>query len=417
MERERQQRRRRFIALGMLAGLAALAGGVAWITRDRPPPERPRPGDVRDGSDEIAGRGALEIDSVPGSYRALYRVDDFAGGDHAVTTDDIRVARPFDSRIERKRGEPPGKRVTFTQIVTFGRLTIPGVGTTREAVLVASPDLASGDLRFDIGLEPALENDLIEAREWRRVAGEECRVYRTGGPVGTGAVTPYDPEAPEYADICIDARGFLREELWVVDGRVLRRKLLTRVEAGEPIPDRLLEHEGEPVPPSQGGGSVREVEAASYPPGTSWFARWVPDGFQQKGRYTVVPSTPALVEEENRARRQASIVDVWTRGSDLLLVDQGGTIGGVQLFERDPNAEEVQIHGLGGADAIADFRLNEVRILLERGRWIRIRGTAPLDDLVEVARNLEAVESETNELVYLDEAPPDEELNIERPGM
>jgi hypothetical protein len=410
VERERQRRRRRFVAIGTLAALVVVAAAAAWLARDRPPPRRPLPEDVRAGSEEIADRGELRIRGLTEAYRIVYRVDDFAGGEHNVTTDDIRVGRPFDSRIERRRGEPPGDEVTFTQIVTFGRLTVPASGTTRAAVVDASPDLASGDLRFDIGLPAALDADLVEAREWRRVHDRPCRIYRTGGPVGTGVVTAYDPDATEYADICVDADGFMLEEVWVSDGRALRRKLVTRIEEGEPIPPRLLEHDGEPIPADQGGGSVREVAADSPPPGRSWFARSVPEGLSLRGRYAVVPAQPELVEEENRDRRRASIVDVWTGGVDLLVIDQGGTLGGVTIFQQDPLARRVEVGDFGEADAIADFRLNEVRILLDGGRWVRIRGTYPLDELVDVGRHLELVESETNQLIYLDEAPPDTEI-------
>lgn len=389
----------------------AVAGLAAWLTRDRPAPQRPRPEDVREGSEEIADAGELRITDLPSSYRIVYRVDDYAAGDHTVSTDDLRVTRPFDGRLDRKRGAPPGDDVTSTQIVTFGRLSVPGEGQTRDAAIVAPPDLASGDLRFDVGLPAATEADLVEPREWRRVDERRCRVYRTGGPVGTGNVSPYDPEAPEYADICVDREGFMLEELWVSEGRALRRKLATRIEVDEPIPDRLLEHSGEPIPAEQGGGSTRPVEPESYPPGRSWFVRSVPEGFERHGRYAVVPSQPELVEEENRGRRRASVVDVFTRGIDLLIVDQGGTLGGVDVFRPDPNATRVQVGELGEADAIADFRLNEVRVLLEGGsRWIRIRGTLDFDDLTEVGRGLEPIESDTNQLVYLDEDPPDEEL-------
>ncbi len=380
------------------------------MARDRPPPQRPLPADVRDGSEEIDDEGDLTITRLPREYRIVYRVDDYAAGEHNITTDDIRVDRPLESRIDRRRGEPPGDEVTFTQIASLGRLSIPKSGQTQAAAVIGSPTLASGDFRFDIGLPPSLDAGVVEAREWRRVEGRECRVYRTGGPVGAGDTPPYDPDAPEYADICVDRSGFLLEELWVSEGRALRRKLAVRIEPGEEIPPSLLEHTGTPIPAAQGGGSVREVEADSYPPGRSWFTREVPSRFEQVGRYAVVPAQPELVEEENRARRRASVVDVWQRGIDLLVVDQGGTIGGIDIFPRNPNAEEVEVDGFGEAEAIPGFRMNEIRILLERGRWIRIRGTLGFDELLQVANGLEEVESETNELVYLDDAPPDEEV-------
>ena len=410
LERERSRHRRRVTALGLTAALVGVAVFAAWMARDRPPPQRPLPADVRDGSEEIDDQGDLTFTRLTDEYRIVYRVDDYAGGERNITTDDIRVVRPLESRIDRRRGEPPGDEVTFSQIASLGRLSIPRSETTQASAVVGTPTLASGDFRFDVGIPAALDGGVIEAREWRRIDGRECRVFRTGGPVGAGESPPYDPEGPEYADICVDRTGFLLEELWVSDGRALRRKLAIRIEPGETVPPRLLEHTATPIPAAQGGGSVREVESDSYPPGRSWFARSLPDGFEQFGRYAVVPAQPELVDEEQRARRRASIVDVWLRGIDLLIIDQGGTIGGVDIFSPDPSAQPVQAGDFGEAEAIPDFRMNEIRISLDRGRWIRIQGTLDFDDLLDVAEGLEVIESETNELVYLDDEPPDTEI-------
>ena len=221
--------------------------------------------------------------------------------------------------------------------------------------------------------------------------------------------SPYRSDADEHADFCVDGDGLLLEEAWTSGGRVIRRKLATAVRLDHRLTEDLLRHEGTPESPRNGGGALRAVEPSSHPPGTSFLPTTVPDGFTLHGRYAVFPPQPNLTSglstEEERDRLRTSIVDVWTRGPDLLLVDQGGTLGNVDVFSRDPSAERTVVGGAFGgteADAIVGFRMNELRILRERGAWVRVRGTVPFDDLVAVAQGLERIESETGNLAALE---------------
>lgn len=391
-------RTRRWGVGGGVAVAAIVMLAVAWLgdDRDEPPP----------GSLAIERRGELVIRSVPRSYRVVYRVDNFAGGEHVVTTEDVRVNRPLESRVERRSGEPTRVAV---QVSTFGRFSTRAGPDSEPSSIVTPPELAASDLRFDVALDPAAEQGLVVPRDWRRVAGRDCRVFRTAGPVGTGELLPYRSGAGEHADVCVDEDGLLLEEVWTSGGRTIRRKLATEVELGHRFSEELLRHEGTPEAPMEGGGSLRPVEPSSYPPGTSFLPTTVPDGFTLHGRYAVFPPQPNLTSdeatEEDRDRLRTSIVDVWTRGPDLLLLDQGGTLGNVDVFRRAAQADRIVVGGDIGdaeADAILGLRMNEVRILRGRGAWVRVRGTLPIADLVAVARDLQRVESETGNLTNLE---------------
>lgn len=382
--------------------LVLIAAAVAvWSPWDGPAPRRPLPEAIRHGAPVIDRTGPLVIDDRPDRYRIVYQVDDYAGADHIVSTDVVHVDRPFSSVAERRSGPPPGDGVVSEQITTFGRLSVPGGGGTQPATAISPPTLAGADLRFAASLAAAVDAGLVRAREWRQVGERDCRVHRTGGPAVTGDLVPHDPDDAEYADICVDEAGLLLEELWVVDGRAMRRKLAVEVEPGAALPDDALEHVGTPASVNDGGGSVRELTTDSRPPGTSWEPTWVPEGFELRGRYAVVPPQPELGPQEG-GRRQAGVVDVWTRGIDVIILDQGSTVGGTPVFAPDPDAPKVDAGQLGTAEVHLSFRLNEVRAILDRGHWVRVLGTISTDDLAELARRLERVEHTAGSLSYLD---------------
>jgi len=96
-------------------------------------------------------------------------------------------------------------------------------------------------------------------------------------------------------------------------------------------------------------------------------------------------------------KRLSSTADVWTRGPDLLVLDQGGTLEQQRVYEVDPDNELIAIPGLGDAEVRLGLAGNEIRILRPAGRFVRVVGTLPPDDLLAFARSL--VEGVGNELV------------------
>src|SRR5207249_3361844 len=103
------------------------------------------------------------------------------------------------------------------------------------------------------------------------------------------------------------------------------------VTVGPAVDSSLFATEGNIPPLSQGGGSFRPVDPASRPPGTFWeLPGSLPDGYTRQGRYAVVPPQPENFSNPGlRSNRLAGVSDVLVRGPDVIVVDRGGTLGGV----------------------------------------------------------------------------------------
>lgn len=400
---------------GLAAGLVADGDGVSpGAEAEQPPAEPtvqtvPSPEDIdRVGSREIDGAPVtIASGLVPASYRIEYRVETYAGGDDVVSTEVLEVERPFLSRVELRRGPPPGDHLLSSRTASFARFRISS--GEQSSVLAVPPALAASDLRVDVALPTAVDRGLVEVREQREVAGRRCQIHRAGGPASTGELIPRGAVEGEYADLCVDAAGLLLEELWVQDGEVLRRRVAVEAELAPTFSrDHFTVGAPDPISFEDGGGSTRPVDPTTRPAaGFTWeLPEELPealDDFERLGRYAVVP--PRLEQQLDPAdpnrRRTAGVVDVWVRGIDTVFVDQGGVRGSEPAFDPHPHGEEVELGRLDLGEQFLDLRANEVRTAHTDGSFVRVYGTLPLAELVEVARSLRPAEGEG--LRYLDE--------------
>lgn len=374
--------------------------------------ERPRPAEARDGSRIADASGDLEPVEPPSVYQVVYRVQDWAGGQLVETTDTITVERPYRGRVEIRTGGAPSSKAPRSRTSTdFGRISIDGQNA--DALLVATPPaLAAGDLRFDAILADAVAAGRMMPREHRGVGGRRCRVYRTLEPIAAGTLTASAATARDYTDNCFAADGLLLEELWVTEGRVLRRRIATAVDRNPPVAGDIFDAFGTLLDPKQGGGSIRAVDPTSAPPGGPfWGTLAVPNGFTYRGRYAIVPPQREETPEEGpqaspfegseSRKRVGAVADVWERGIDVLILEQGGAVDNSDVYEVDPGEPTFEVPGLGTGQVVLDGRLNEVRFPLPSGRYVRLLGTLSADTLRGAAMSLRA-EGEGTGLVYLD---------------
>jgi hypothetical protein len=373
--------------------LGLVAVGVALVRE----PDNLR-GDRR-GSELVAEKGSLLVPTdEPASYDIVYRSVETATDAPVTTTERFRIRRPFDARIETKRGEPPGGDVTSQRLTRFGVLGTPG-NDGRWTLFAVPPAVAGSDVRPAAVLEAAVERGALELRERRRVLGRECQVYRAGGLASGGNLVPYDPDVEEHADVCIDAAGLLLEETWVKDGRRLTRKVATSIEENVDLGDRLFEPtDASNLAYADGGGLIQEVDPATMPASTTfWMLDEPPAGFEHRGRYSVVPARLDPFRQSfdpgEEQRGTASVADVWVRGSELLVIDQGIVTSPSGTIEEHPHAEVVRLGELGDGEAFLDLRTSEVRAQPAGGGFVRVYGTLALDDLVELTRALRPVQS------------------------
>jgi hypothetical protein len=147
------------------------------------------------------------------------------------------------------------------------------------------------------------------------------------------------------------------------------------VPAVPPIPDV------EVLGVAAGGGKMTPIRAGTRPPFARFYALpAAPDGFVGAGRFAIVP--PGL-------NGTTSIVaDVYTRGADFVLVDQGASTDGRPPFDTERPTSAVDLGALGQAEVVLDLRANEVRVVLPDGGFLRVIGTQPPESLVLLARML-----------------------------
>jgi len=118
------------------------------------------------------------------------------------------------------------------------------------------------------------------------------------------------------------------------------------------------------------------------------------------GQFSVVPPQPDNFGNDptREANRRAAIVDVWRRGIDLVVLEQGGTLRGLAAFEPAEGAPSIAVGAFGDGQLLLSASGVEVRVLRDGGRYVRAYGTVPAEELVAVASSMRAVPGGTLEL-------------------
>lgn len=384
MAKARRQHLRRSIALGALATAgAALVGTLAVVTH--------APVDLRAGSVlSPSGASPVEVVRTPDAYRVVYREESHAGGDTVVSTEEIWVRRPFDGRVEERRGPPPGTELLTTTVSRLGVFAFRNEGAARPDVLFEVPPAsAASDTPVTPALAGAIDQGLSERRERRRILAlaRDCQVYRFGRQLRSGTLVPIGSIEGEYVDACIDEAGLVLEEVWSVGGSILERRVAVDVDENAALDDGLF------TPPSvealdvlSGGGSARPIDPGSHPPGPFFEPSEIPASLERLGRFEVVPPQGgAFGDPLQQAGRLASVSDVYGRGPEFLVVDQG-VLGGSGPFEPEPGAFPVDAGQVGPGELILGARFSEVRIVRDDGSFVRVYGTVPIELLLDVVR-------------------------------
>lgn len=386
----------------MAAGTVA---AVIWMRTDDPPSAPTRARADRRGSVVAPDVSTVDIVRTPLTYRVVYRLEEFTGTKVSLSTDKVWVRRPFESRLETWVGAPPGEHRFSTQVGRFGLRRNVGNSGEEAVVIGVPPAPGPSDLRLAPALPLALDRGLLERREVRRVEGRPCQVYRSGQPLSTAVLTP--PTPADHVDSCIDGAGLLLEEVLVSDGDVLARRVAVEVEEGVELDDRLFTTGERTLEVRDGGGLVRRL-GPEAPEGEFFVLdpAAVPAGFVRTDRYNVIPSQPENFNDPMReGARETSFTDVYVRGTDYFVVDQGGTLRGVDPFPTDASAPTVDLGGLGMGEVRLSALGVEVRAKLLGGRFVRLRGTLPPDELATIGRALVSTQG-SGPLEFLEEPAP-----------
>lgn len=226
-----------------------------------------------------------------------------------------------------------------------------------------------------------------DANRNRTAAGRTCRVFLYAN-----------------AEYCVDASGLVLASRIGNTVEVARKvTLLGDAPSAPDIAATLAEGVSDPT-----RGSVRPMEPTSSPPGRNdWSLPSAPAGFSFVGRYSAVPLSGEVLQAGSQ-EIVAGIVDVYVRGIDTIVVDRGGKLSTDKVTDKNlgtlAESAPVELGALGtgvkGIGGIGPFGYREVRAFPEKGRYVVVAGTVPMDELIEVARALRP--SPGNTLRYLD---------------
>ncbi len=379
----------------VVLAIAMIGGGVWTVVRslrasDDPPSRDGGPG---------AGNQLVRAGSVKGPDDApVLTIGDGSAG-YTVTYDvrepgrppareTIAVLRPYASL----RMTPLDRTQT-----SFARLaTTPSKG----GATVVSPPPASVDPRPALVIERAIVEGFLQRREQRVVADQPCQVFRSLAPVSSSTISAALPG--KYTDVCISAGGLVLEEWQVDDDRPIRQRVAVSVDAVAPDLPPLAD--APTLTAGQGGGSVLRVDAASEPMGRFFVLDAPPSGFVLRGRYSIVPPQAGLTDANERRRAIASTADVYERGgTDVLIVDRGSTLNLERAFLPRPEGRSVDLGPVfGEGELLLSWNGPEVRWANDDGKFVRVFGTLPVDDIVAIARSLRETPGGPG-LVFLDD--------------
>jgi hypothetical protein len=180
------------------------------------------------------------------------------------------------------------------------------------------------------------------------------------------------------------------------DGRTVMQRIATSVVTGAGVSTADFELAGEQIPPQQGGGGVRALTVDSRPSsGPFWDMPRGPAGYTHAGRYAVVPSQPQAWEDTSTFNALgvpgslvASVDDVYLRGPDAIVVEQGSTVSDSTFTP--PPGESVDLGPvLGRGQLLLSASGSEIVAEPHEGRrFVRVIGTVPPEQLIAIARSM-----------------------------
>jgi hypothetical protein len=302
------------------------------------------------------------------------------------------VRRPFDSRQVVRRGD----EVLSTRITSFGRFEAVG-GRGDPATTAVPPDVPAVVVNLRSVLDVGLDRGLLTRGAVRTVLDRRCQTVYSRQPLAAGELTE-KPSRRNHVASCVDEAGIVLEEVAIADGKQISRTAAIAVEEEPVLDPTLFQTRDAVLPVLGGGGSVQEVKPESRAPGDFFELASAPEGFTRRGRFAVVPpQAEAFANPTMRNNRIAGVSDVWVRGPDVLIVEQGYSLGGADVFPAEGGT--VDMGGAGKGRLLISPRRPELQSGRKGGGFVRVYGTVSVDELERVAARLQMVPGGTLEFL------------------
>jgi hypothetical protein len=334
-------------------------------------------------------RGSLPRFETPAAYRITYRVEPRTS---SAFTEELSVRRPFDTYDANiLHGEP-----YLTLVMRLGQQVFKSANG--PGPLVYTPFAPSRrDIRLDAVAPDAMRAGLLRLVGRAKVLGASCYVFRSGAALNAGPLVPIT--RTKYVDSCIDRRGLLLGERTIAGGKLSVERRALRVATGAAASGADFGLAGQASPPDKGGGSMQRLTMDSRPSsGPFWDVPRPPAGFRHTGRFVLVPSQPQAYDPSNGGGVNAygfpnslvvSIDDVYVRGSDAVVIEQGSTINDAKFSPPDGGTAVDLGPVLGRGQLMLSATASEVTAEPHEGRrFVRIAGTLPPNELVAIARSM-----------------------------
>lgn len=332
------------------------------------------------------GGAAWRFGGAPSSYVVAYR-ENING---AAQWEVLAAQRPFagsdltyvgDSQPASDQRPSSGTISTLTGLYS---VTPTGV----SLVSGRQPGPPSHDIWLPDELSDATSRGVAkDLHKTRSVAGVRCAMYVVVQP--PSGPLPALAGAPGHDDICVARNGLVLSESWTYHGKLVETRAAMTVHVGAGWPAEL------PRPPSTTGAAAASAAGAVVQPDpspTSFLADPpTPAGFAAAGS----PLSFRLPDPQHPTGTvAASVIWAYQRGAECITVEAGLEAGGQLPWKStDTVSRPAGLAAFSTATTALRSDGPEVRIDAGQGRWVRVRGTVPLAELLKFAATLRLQQS------------------------
>ena len=358
------RRGRRWLLPGAAVAVVALV--VALLLRPDPEDTPARPAEM----------------DTPTRYSVTYRVEDHNVQPPRISTSVVEVDRPYRARVRQFDGEDTDAPLLGGSIWTEAGVYTITRGGGVQPVQPVPPGRPGADVRLDVALPFALETERVLAGDEDEVAGRQCRVYRSAGPLDGVVFAP--PLADEVATSCVDAVGLILHEEWRFDDVLAQRRIAQEVGDGVALTDDVL-FGGDPPPIPQGIALARVTSIDA--PATRDVAVRLPAelaGLPVDRAVRVLEADPT---EDAFAPARRRVRTTYTDGAVLLVVDQIEVLTGPPAAL--PEGRAIRIDGLGEGVVAASFDGVVIAVRLDARTTLEVRGAVDPDRLLDALERLQ----------------------------